>query len=108
MAQVETLQNNISFNLAGPMGSGDTTLTPPSYVGLPASGQFRLVTQDNGEIIVVTDASIHPWPILRGQENGHAAAAHIAGTALVLQMTAGAALNLMPPALKLWLAVNFT
>ncbi len=80
--------NSKHFNLAAPLLAGASTITPPSYSGWPNVGQFPLITQDNGEFLLVTDASVHPWPILRGQEDGAPASDHAAGTVIVQWPTA--------------------
>lgn len=78
--------NGLSFNLGSTLSSGATTLTPPSYTGWPTTGQFALAIE--AEILYVTDASTHPWPIARGQE-GTAAASHAAGVVARNQLTVG-------------------
>jgi len=94
MPQLEQFVNNKSFNLTGGILVGTLVLTPPSYSGYPATGQFRLVFADNHEIVLITDASIHPWPILRAQE-GTTAAAHALGVVVAMQLTAGGLQNLV-------------
>lgn len=89
MPQIEHVTNGKAFNLLAPLLAVATTLAPPSYAGYPTTGQFRLVARDNGEIMLVTDASIHPWPLARAQE-GTTAIDHAAQTLISQQLTAGA------------------
>lgn len=88
---VNVLNGHGSFNNASTLSAIATTLTPPSYAGWPTSGQFPLIFSDNGEIVLVTDASVHPWPIARAQETsngGGAAASHAIGVAVVAFLSA--------------------
>ena len=87
MAHQEVLTNGIAFNLTATLSALATTVTPPSYAGWPATGQFRVVI--DSEILLITDASVHPWPVLRGQETT-TAASHVTSAAVRQQMTAGA------------------
>ena len=105
MARQEVLTNGLAFNLTATLSAIATTLTPPSYAGWPAAGQFRVVI--DSEVLLITDASVHPWPVLRGQE-GTTAMSHVTGAIAHQNITAGALSNLTPPALRLFLASNFT
>jgi hypothetical protein len=92
MALREQVTNGYSFTLAASITAGVATLTPPSYAApAPQVGQFRVVI--DSEILTVTDASVHPWPVTRGAEST-TAAAHVTGAAVRQQMTAGALANL--------------
>lgn len=90
--RLEQLTNGRDFNLTGALSAMATTLAPPSYGGWPTSGQFRLLI--DREILLVTDASSHPWPITRGVEST-IAASHAAGTVVSQPLTAGALTNLV-------------
>lgn len=92
MTQIERYTNGASFNLASALSALATTLTPPSYSGLPTSGQFRLLI--DREIILVTDASTHPYPLQRGVE-GTTPASHVRNAAVYQQLTAGGLTNLL-------------
>jgi len=88
MPQVEQFTNTpLTFNLSGTLSSGATTLTPPTYAGWPATGQFRL--KIDSEILLITNAATHPWPCTRGVE-GTTAAGHAAGAVAYPPITAAA------------------
>lgn len=92
MPQVEKFTQGLSFNLASALTSGTATITPPSYTGWPATGQFRL--KIDNEILLVTNAATHPWPVTRGVEST-TAAAHVIGAVAAQQLTAGGLANLI-------------
>lgn len=89
--RVEQVTNGASGSVAVGAGSGqligDTTLTLPSYVGFPTSGQFRVLI--SSEIELITDASVTPYPVTRGVE-GTTAAPHAATAPVVNILTQGA------------------
>lgn len=83
----QELAQGLSFNLASALTNVAVVLTPPSYVGWPATGRFMLKCES--ELIEVTSAVTHPWPIARGQE-GTTGASHVLGALVTSPLTAGA------------------
>ncbi len=92
MPQLEQYTAGLSWNLAGDITSGTATLTPTSYTGWPATGQFRV--QIDSELILITNAATHPWPVTRGIEST-SAAAHLLGAQVIQRVTAGGLANLI-------------
>lgn len=94
MPQREQYVNKKTTSLAAAMTALDTTLTPASYTGFPASGQGDVTIQKpvlNGEptaleVVTVTDFATHPWPVVRGQA-GTVAVSHEAGVSEVTGTT---------------------
>ena len=85
--QVEQFANNPQTTLAGNALAGDATISVTSAAAFPATGQFRLVI-DN-EILLVTNVAGTTFTVTRGVE-GTAAAGHNAGVTVTCILTAAA------------------
>lgn len=82
----EQFANNVSTNLNLAITSGATSLTVNSAIGFPATGNFRIIIEN--EILLVTGVAGTTFTVSRGQEST-TAAAHVQGAVVTHILTAG-------------------